>query len=396
MPPVVHVAGTNGKGSVIAFLRAIVEAAGYRTHVAISPHLVRFNERIRVAGEIISDEALVAVLEECEHVNGGDPITFFEITTVAALLAFSRTPADICLLETGLGGRLDATNVIKKPMLTAITPVSMDHQAYLGDTLEEILREKAGILKSGVPCVAAAQERKATRLLDRHCKDAGAPLFREGREWQVRQVKDEKKDGMLVLTDQGGESKTRRLPAPGLVGRHQFHNAGHAVACVDHLAGFMVTDSAIALGLKTVDWPARLQRLARGPLVDRLPEGWELWLDGGHNRAAAKTLAAQYRQWRDRPLHLIVGMLNNRDPVDFLQPLEGKLARVRTLAIPGEANAHDAETLAHAARTLRLDAEPATGLAAALDGITVDNDRPARVLICGSLYLAGVVLTENG
>ena len=388
LPPVVHVAGTNGKGSVIAFLRAMCEAAGYRAHVYTSPHLVRFNERIRLAGQLISDADLAAALEECEQANSGDAITFFEITTAAAFLAFSRVPADVLLLETGLGGRLDATNVIERPLLTVLTPVSLDHQEFLGHTLEAVLGEKAGILKQGVPCVFASQERKAPRLLAKKAEELSVPLIREGKDWHVR-----KQGNVMIFKDADGE---RVFPLPRLTGAHQVRNAGLAIACLGSMKEFVVPDGAISLGLKSVDWPARMQRLGKGPLVDALPQDWELWLDGGHNPAAAKTIAAQFRHWRDKPLHLIFGMLNTKDPVKFLQPLEGKVKSVRTVAIPGEENALSAEALAATARDLRLEGSPCETVAAALAAITSEDPTPARVLIAGSLYLAGHVLAENG
>ncbi len=390
LPTVVHVAGTNGKGSVIAFMRAMAEAAGRRVHAATSPHLVRFNERIRIAGEVIADDALVALLEECEDANGGAPITFFEITTAAALLAFSRAPADVVLLETGLGGRLDATNVLDKPALTVITSISLDHQKFLGDTLEEVAGEKAGILKPGVSCVVAKQTRKVTRLIAERAKEVGAPLIAEGKDWYMRT----QGDGLIF--EGAGKGPPLRLPLPRLVGGHQVRNAGLAVAALDALADLSVPDGAMAMGLRTVEWPARLQRLVHGPLVEALPEGWELWLDGGHNAGAAKTIAAHTRQWRDRPLHLILGMLNSKDPVAYLQALEGKLGLLRGVAIPGEENSLGAQAIADAARTLRLDAEPAADVASALENLTGAAPDPARVLICGSLYLAGTVLRENG
>ncbi len=385
LPAVVHVAGTNGKGSVIAFLRAFLEAAGHRVHVYTSPHLVRFNERIRLAGELISDIELITMLEECETANGGDPITFFEITTAAAFLAFSRHPADLLLLETGLGGRLDATSVVERPALTVLTPISVDHQRYLGDGLEKIAGEKAGILKAGVACVVASQQRKVEKVIARRAAEQGAPLIREGKDWFVR--------GGVVLSSGG---KTRRLPPPALAGAHQVHNAGLAVACLDQLGDFAVADAAIALGMKAVQWPARLQRLAGGPLVDILPDGWELWLDGGHNAAAARALARQARRWRERPLHLIFGMLRTKDPLAFLQPLAGKVNALRAVAIPGEESSLSAEETAAAAARLGIDAAAAVEIDAALQSLVDHFPGPARVLICGSLYLAGEVLRENG
>jgi len=395
LPPVIHVAGTNGKGSVIAYLRAMLEAAGYRVHVYTSPHLVRFNERIRLAGNLIEEGDLSALLEECEEANAEDPITFFEITTVAAFLAFSRTPADIVLLETGLGGRLDATNVLEKPCLTMITPISMDHQQFLGDTIKEIAGEKAGILKAGVPCILARQDRKVEKQMLELADKAGSPLSLEGRDWFVR-----KSGGGLVFeiekTDGESDRKSRReLPLPGLVGPHQLRNSGMALAAVEALESFTITDGAAGLGLKSVEWPARLQPLKRGPFIDMLPDGWELWLDGGHNGAAAKTIAVQARAWRDKPLHLVFGMLNSKEPEVFLKHLEGKIESFRGVEIPGEENSLSAMEVTRAAESLRMPAKTSENVEAAIREISTNNS-PGRILIAGSLYLAGTVLTDNG
>ena len=387
LPPVVHVAGTNGKGSTIAFLRAMLEAAGYRTHVYISPHLVKFNERIRLAGQLIDDEQLSALFEECETANDGDAITFFEITTAAAFLAFSRTPADILLLETGLGGRLDATNVLAAPLLTIITPVSIDHQQFLGDSLEEIATEKAGILKPDVPCILAKQERKADKAIAARATEIDAPLSREGKDWFVRMAGDD-----MVFESAHG---SRHLPPPSLSGVHQQRNAALALAALDMMPGFDVPDSAAALGLKSAHWPARLQHLRHGPLIDGLPDGWEIWLDGGHNAAAAKTIAKQTRQWRDKPLHLVFGMLNSKDPEDFLKALEAKIGLFRGIAIPGEENSLSAERVCEAATAWRMDAKPSDDVAMAIADIVATSEVPARILIAGSLYLAGTILEEN-
>ena len=388
LPPVVHVAGTNGKGSVVAFIRAIVEAAGYSVHAYTSPHLVRFNERVRLAGGDISDEALAALLEECEKANAGEVITFFEITTAAALVAFARAPADVVLLETGLGGRLDATNVVPRPALTVLTPVSIDHQHFLGETLAEIAGEKAGIVKPGVVCVSALQEDAVADVIAGRAAALGAPLVSGGRDWSVRG------DGGGLVFEGGG--RTRNLPPPALVGAHQTENAGLAVACVDHLPGFTVPDAALAQGMAAVEWPGRLQRLMRGPLVETLPAGWEVWVDGGHNGAAAAALAAHARHWRSRPLHLIFGILGSKDPVAFLEPLAAAAGYLKTVAIPGTVGSLDAGEAAAAGRSLGMDADAADTVAEALGAIVARETLPARVLICGSLYLVGTVLAENG
>jgi dihydrofolate synthase / folylpolyglutamate synthase len=385
LPPVIHVAGTNGKGSTLAFLRAFLEAAGYRVHVYTSPHLVAFNERIRVAGELISEESLLALLEECERVNAGEPVTFFEITTAVAFLAFSRSPADIALLETGLGGRFDATNVIARPAVTAITPISLDHQHFLGDTVAKIAFEKAGILKPGTAAVIAPQPPDAAAVIAARAREVGAPLFRADSEWFCGA------DAIGQLVYRG--KQTLVLPPPGLLGAHQYDNAGTALACLDALEGFTVPEAALARGMSLVEWPARLQRLARGRLAALLPEDCELWLDGAHNPAGGAALAATARQWRDRPLRLVFGMLATHDPRGFLEALAPSVERLAAVAIPGEDNALPAVALVAAASALGIAAESAPGIAAAVSAAAAPG---ARVLICGSLYLAGRVLAENG
>ena len=393
LPPVVHLAGTNGKGSVIAILQAVLEAAEYKVHVHTSPHLVKFNERIRLAGKLISDDALGVLLEECEVANAGAPITLFEITTTAALLAFSRATADILILETGLGGRLDATNVVDHPHVTAITPISLDHQQFLGDTIEEIAREKAGILKPGVPCVIGAQVPEVLTVLEKEAARIAAPLLVQGRDWDLTET-----SAGFELTLNG---KTESYPSPALAGRHQKANAAQALVCFDVLTRaeerFTATPAQIAQGLGQAEWPARLQRLMGGPLVDALPDGWELWLDGGHNAAAGETIAEHARDtWNDQPLHLICGMLNSKDPGTFLTPLAEQALGLTGVVIPEEENSLSAEDMADAARAAgfrRVDAAPT--VAAALDNILAGASSPARVFICGSLYLAGIVLREN-
>ncbi|MBB3262758.1 dihydrofolate synthase/folylpolyglutamate synthase [Azospirillum sp. OGB3] len=389
LPPVVHVAGTNGKGSTLAFLRAMLEAAGLRVHVYTSPHLVRFHERIRLAGTLIDDDRLAALLEECEVANGGGPITFFEVTTVAALLAFARVPADVVLLETGLGGRLDATNVVDRPAVTAITRISYDHRQFLGDTLEAIAGEKAGIFKPGVPAVIFPQPaEEAARTLAIRAETVGAPVH-----------------GWSVTPTEGGfrfESSRRRidLPLPGLAGAHQIVNAGVALACLDHLP-VEVDDAAVRRGLAAVEWPARLQRLTRGPLAQALPAGWELWLDGGHNDSAGEVLAVQAARWAqkepERALLLVYGMLASKEPREFLGPLAPFVTAARTVAIPGEEASLTAEDTAAATRACGIaDSAAAADVGSALEDLKGRVDGPARLLICGSLYLAGTVLAENG
>jgi dihydrofolate synthase/folylpolyglutamate synthase len=398
LPPVVHVAGTNGKGSVIAYLRAMAEAAGYRVHVYTSPHLVRFHERIRLAGRLIDEAALLALLEECEQANGDDPITFFEITTCAAFLEFARKPADLLLLETGLGGRLDSTNVIERPLATVLMPISFDHMQHLGDSLTKIAFEKAGILKAGSPAVVAPQPAEAMTLFEARAAELGVELCRHGRDWQIEPAGD-----TMRFRDRRGE---RMLPLPGLPGAHQIANAGAALACLPFLGGIEIDAAAQAEGLRRVEWPARLQPLQRGPLAAMLPAGWEIWLDGGHNQAAGEILADFLNGLdradgaRQRPLHLIFGMLNTKEPVDFLKPLAPFARDLQAVRIEGGHASLPPEAAAAAARVAGIAAETAASVEAALARIVANGvaagTGPARVLICGSLYLAGVVLADNG
>jgi len=389
LPPVVHIAGTNGKGSTLAMIRAGMAAEGKTAHAYTSPHLARFHERVRIAGELICEPDLAAVLEECERVNGARPITFFEITTVAAYVAFARAKADYTLLEVGLGGRLDATNVIDRPALTVITPVSIDHQQYLGETLEEIAFEKAGILKPGVRCVVGPQRQAAREVIEARAAALGAPLVIHGQDWMART-----EHGRLVYEDAHG---LLDLDPPALRGAHQFENAGLAVAALRAL-GF--GETACRAALADVVWPARMQRLTRGPLAERMPEGAALWLDGGHNAAAGEALAAVVAELAARapaPLWLIAGLLDTKAVEDFLRPLAPHAAGVVAVTIPDTMAAIPAQELAARARTAGLAAQPATSVADALDAILARTPRaPLRVLICGSLYLAGSVLRDNG
>jgi dihydrofolate synthase / folylpolyglutamate synthase len=386
LPPIVHVAGTNGKGSTVATLRACLEAGGRRVHAYISPHLVRFHERIRLAGRLIDEDALLAVLKECEEANRGAPITYFEITTAAAFLAFARTPADIVLLETGLGGRLDATNVISRPAVTAITPISLDHQAFLGDTIAAIAGEKAGILKPSAAAVIGPQPPEAAAVFAARAAAIGAPLLRFGQEWRCRLHGD----GMRYE----GQRWRLDLPLPSLVGAHQIANAGTAIACLEQLTDLPVASEAIARGLRHIEWPGRLQRLTHGPLVAALPPGWELWLDGGHNPSAGAVLAEMAAAWQDRPLYLVVGMLNTKDASGFLAPL-ARAAKLSAVTIPGEANPLPADAIAVAGRSVGLEAQTAASVPAALRVLTARR-ATGRILICGSLHLAGIVLADNG
>jgi dihydrofolate synthase / folylpolyglutamate synthase len=386
LPPVVHVAGTNGKGSTIATLRACLEAGGYRVHAYISPHLVRFHERIRLAGKLIEEEELISLLEECEAANKGTPITYFEITTAAAFLAFARTPADIVLLETGLGGRLDATNVIRHPAVTAITPISLDHQAFLGDTIGAIASEKAGILKPDVPAVLGPQPEEAEAVIEARADELGVPLYRWQREWRCQ--------AFGGGTRFSGERWRLDLPLPSLAGAHQITNAGTAIACLEQLEGFPLSSAVIATGLRQIEWPARLQPLTRGALVEMMPPGWELWLDGGHNPGAGAVLGDAVARWHDRPLYLVVGMLNTKDAAGFLGPLAPHAEALAGVTIPGEQNPHHAEAIVAAARWVGIKAATAPSVSAALARFLLDS-ASGRVLICGSLHLAGCVLAEN-
>jgi dihydrofolate synthase / folylpolyglutamate synthase len=388
LAPVVHIAGTNGKGSMLAMLDFMLRAASHRVQRYISPHLVRFNERILFDGRPISEAELADVLDACERVNDGAPITFFEITTAAAFLAFARHPADVVLLETGLGGRLDATNLIERPRLTALSPIALDHQGFLGERLEQIAFEKAGILKPGVPCIVGPQPPEALAVIEERAAALGAPLRLHGRDWDARQ------DGERLLVTIGEASWD--LPLPALAGRHQIDNAGLAVACALALGDLAPDPGALPRGLRAVEWPGRLQRLTRGPLVDLLPPSFELWLDGGHNPAAGAALAASLDGADPRPLHLVVGMLSTKDEAGFLRPLAPLARSVRTVPVPGEPASRDPVDAAALAMRLGIPATPARDLAEALRAIADVEPGPARVLICGSLYLAGHVLRDHG
>jgi dihydrofolate synthase/folylpolyglutamate synthase len=383
IPPVVHIAGTNGKGSTLAMIRAGLEASGAVTHAYTSPHLARFHERIRLAGELIGEDLLTRLLDECVTANGGEAITFFEITTCAAFLAFQRVPADWTLLEVGLGGRLDATNVIDRPRLTVITPVSMDHEAYLGDTLPKIAGEKAGILKRGVPCVVGPQHPDGLAVIEDRAARLGAPLLACGQHWHVAEDR-----GRLIYQDETG---LLDLPLPNLLGPHQVQNAGAALAALRALGQ---GEAACEAAVTRAEWPARMQRLRRGPLVDLAPRV-ELWLDGGHNPAGGEAVAATLARMPRRATHLICGMLNTKDVRGYMAPLAPEVTRLHAVSIPGEKNTLPAEATRDAARAAGIDAATAGSVAEALAGIAATTP-DARVLICGSLYLAGAVLRENG
>ncbi|GAK34258.1 bifunctional folylpolyglutamate synthase/dihydrofolate synthase [Iodidimonas nitroreducens] len=396
LPPVLHVAGTNGKGSVVATCRAMAEAAGLRVHSYISPHLVRFNERIRIQGRLIDDEALVALLDEVEQSNAGAPITFFEITTAAAFLAFARVPADLCLLEVGLGGRLDATNVIDRPAAIAITPISLDHQSFLGNRLDQIAAEKAGIIKPHVPAIFGPQTAQAAAVLQQTAQSLSAPYQIYGRDWRAALHKD--KAGVMKLLYQDQKDRLE-LPAPILHGPHQAANAGIAIALLRAQQAVDVPLAALRAGLGWVRWPGRLQKLEAGPLVDRLPPGADLWLDGGHNPAAARILRAALLQMapETRPIIAIIGMMGNRDPSSFIKPLQGLVQTVYGVPIPSAEHPCAPSKIATAASQCGLRGLVASGVAGALDAIAHEaSAEPPLVLITGSLYLAGEVLAENG
>ncbi len=395
LPPVIHVAGTNGKGSTVAFLRSMMEAAGMGVHAYTSPNLVRFNERIRLAhkdgGRFVSDVELADALATCERLNAGDPITFFEITTAAAFLVYSRHPADALLLEVGLGGRLDATNVIDKAAATVITPVSIDHTEFLGPTVKDIAAEKAGILKRGVPAIVAHQEAQVLGVIERVAKKLDAPLAVSGEQWRAHE-----ESGRLVYADDDG---LLDLPLPRLMGRHQIENAGTAIAALRFSRAFPVSPAAIEAGIVGADWPARMQNLSSGRLLPLLPPGSELWLDGGHNVAGGLAIAAALAELEERaprPLVLVVGMLGTKDIDGFLACFSDLARHVFTVPVPAEI-ARTPEEVAAAAHKVGLAAEPVAGVEEALSRVaTLRLETPPRVLITGSLYLAGAVLAANG
>jgi dihydrofolate synthase/folylpolyglutamate synthase len=395
LPPVLHVAGTNGKGSFLAFTRAIGETLGKGVHVYTSPHLVHFHERIVLAGPHgsapIAEDLLVDCLARAEAANGGELITLFEITTAAAFLAFAETPADLLLLETGLGGRLDATNVVAKPVLTAITPVSIDHVSFLGDTLAEIAGEKAGILKPGVPCVVGRQEQEAFQVIERRAEQIGALLHVAGRDFDMYE-----QQGRLVFQT---ANRLLDLPLPRLTGRHQIDNAGTAIAAASLLLGDALTTRALEQGLTHAEWPARLERLAVGRLHAYVADGTEIWLDGGHNAAGGKVIAhalAELDERVPRPVHLMFGMMDTKDAHAFIAPFKGLVERVYTVPIPDELNAFDADALAEIVRAEGFDVVATSGLPDALTRSQAALQGPGRVLICGSLYLAGHTLKLHG
>jgi dihydrofolate synthase/folylpolyglutamate synthase len=392
LPPVVHVAGTNGKGSTIAYLRAILEAAGLRVHVFTSPYLVRINECFRLGGALVGDDELFAALEHCERANAGAPITFFEIETAVAFCLFAQHPADVVLLEVGLGGRLDSTNVIEAPLASVIAPIGMDHTEFLGDTLTAIAGEKAAIIKRDVPAICAEQSPEVMAVIEQQARRMHAPLHAAGQQWHVNVER-----GRLVYQDDRG---LMDLAAPKLFGRHQFDNAGLAIATLRAQKLFKIDNAAFEAGIVNAEWPARMQRLASGALVDQAPPGCELWLDGGHNADGGRVVAAALGDLEERvsrPLVVIAGMMGNKDANAFLANFAGLTRHIIAVQIPDRDNAMPPDTLADAARHLGMRVETSASVEAALHSLArLAYEVPPRILITGSLYLAGHVLATNG
>ncbi|WP_313534669.1 glutamate ligase domain-containing protein [Sphingomonas sp.] len=387
LPPVLHVAGTNGKGSTCAFLRAALEAAGLRVHVYSSPHLVRFNERIRLAGTLIDDATLAPLLAEVLDAGGDIGASFFEVTTAAAFLAFARTPADACVIEVGLGGRLDATNIVPAPIATGIAQLGIDHQAFLGDTLPQIAREKAGIAKPGVPLVTMRYDPEIADVV----ATAGVPVLAQGTDWAYVVEGDQ-----FTYHDAKGTVAT---PLPMLSGPHQPGNLALAFAMLRHQDTLAIPDTAFAAAATNARWPARMQRLGDGPLTALLPAGTPVWLDGGHNAAAGAAIAGTVTEVAaDRDCHLVLGMLANKDPEGLIAPLAARLASVTTVPIPGHAHHAPAELATRVARLGVPVTDTAENVAEALRATArhIESGGPSAVLILGSLYLAGVVLEANG
>jgi dihydrofolate synthase/folylpolyglutamate synthase len=396
LPPVIHVAGTNGKGSTVAYLRAILEAASLRVHVYTSPSLVKINECFRLGrsggGTLVGDDELRNALEHCERANAGEPITLFEIETAAAFYLFAKHPVDAVLLEVGLGGRLDATNVIDAPLASVITPISVDHTEFLGETLMAVAREKAGIIKRDVPAICAEQAQEAIAVIEQCARRMHAPLHRAGQEWDVSVER-----GRLVYQDDRG---LMDLAAPKLFGRHQFDNAGLAIATLRALDAFKIEPAAFEAGIVNAEWPARMQRLGSGPLVDQGPRASEIWLDGGHNAEGGRVAAAALGDLEERvsrPLVVIVGMIANKDAGAFLANFAGLTRHIVAVEIPDRDDAMPPDRLADAARALGMRVENAPSVEAALRSLSrLAYEVPPRILIAGSLYLAGHVLAANG
>lgn len=383
LPPVIHVAGTNGKGSLLAYLKAIFEARGLRVHRYTSPHLVRFSERIVLAGKEIENNYLESIIKHVAPLLQQQPATFFEATTALAFLAFAEKPADILLLETGMGGRLDATNVIDKPLLTAITPISFDHTEFLGTTLSAIAAEKAGIIKHGVPCVIGRQQPDPLQVLEKKAAEMHAPVYRLGEEWQIEKGRYQSEKRNIEFT-------------PSLAGEYQYDNAATAIACIDQLPQFAITNEHIRQGIANAYWPARLQHIKQGVFVSILPPGIELWLDGGHNPQGGAVLAQWIKQKAaDRHVYLICGMIKGKDMQAFFSPMATAVKKLCAISIPGESASQPADKVAQAARAVGIEAQTSMSLENALKTVLESANSHAIICICGSLYLAGKVLAAN-
>jgi dihydrofolate synthase / folylpolyglutamate synthase len=392
LPPIIHVAGTNGKGSTIAILRSIQNAAGLSIHAYTSPHLVHLNERFIIAGKEITEKSLIQTLTECENANAGAEITFFEIITAAGLLAFSRIKADLLLLEVGLGGRFDATNVVSNPILSIITPISLDHQQYLGDTLEKIAYEKAGILKEKRPAIIGQQGPEALKVIKLKAEETGSPLFIFQRDWNITETKSAIKFEV--------EGSTSYFEKPNLKGIHQIQNAGIAIAATHYLKEVLpIKNGSIDQGLLTVKWPARLQKINEGPLINILPTNVELWIDGGHNQNASLLIAHTIRNWKIKnpclSIHMVFGCLSNRETKALLQPFINIIDLVQTVKIPEQANSASRELVAHTAKSMGFRANPADTVTKAIKNIISLSTGKRLILIYGSLYLSGSVLADN-
>lgn len=388
LPPVIHVAGTNGKGSTTAFMRAILEAAGYKVHVYTSPHLLNFNERIVLAGKEISNDYLTQIMEECRISAGDMMITFFEGTTAGAFLAFSKIEADVVLLETGMGGRLDATNILEKPAMTVITPISIDHTEYLGPTIATITREKAGIMKKDVTCVSSLQTPEANDILQNEANRLGANLLLFGYDWIVEKTAS----GMAFKSPSFNMDD---LPMPALKGDHQIINSGTAITALLALEGFKVDEVAIRKGLQTAKWAARMQPITSGNLTKMLPSGWEIWVDGAHNEAGAQVLSCVLQDLTNKPTYFICGFTKGRSPTKFLTYLKDQAQFVCTVIIETEPNAQNADSIAKEAIDVGFESAPFENIEAALKFIGNHSKNPGRVVFCGSLYLASDAMRIN-
>ncbi len=411
LPPVVHVAGTNGKGSTIAFLRAICEAAGLSVHVYTSPHLVKFHERIRLAGELISENYLMELLEYCEDINQGEAITYFEITTCAAFKAFCDNQADIILLETGLGGRLDSTNVIDDPAISIITPISMDHTQFLGDSIESIAAEKAEIQKYMRPSIIGKQDQNAAKILQQIANRKTAQQMRYGIEWSIEKTttnndNDNDNDNDSCYMRYSDNDHMVDLPKPSLLGTHQIENAGMAIAAALELRsqGFNIPNNALKYGIANAQWPARMQHLNNGPIVEKFGKDWNIWLDGGHNAAAGIAISDMIKTWVDYPLYIVFGMLNTKAAGDFLTPIAPYIKSAVAIQIPNEENSLTANQAAKFAKDNNISCETANSIDQAADILLRNHEKyiqetgnkmiKPRLLICGSLYLAGIILAS--